>query len=238
MHPLDYARKQLLDTLSAGACETRQQLVQLLSNYADSRMGTLYKLVYPTKCTDEESMLYMSKLEPNFAVYARQLADAKVISASIETEVKFDKNKRVVASLTVHAIVRTSGFKGRLAAKSFQDYAAGVVDRLFNSFKKNHSFQINLSKKAAFQLLNKMIGNDILYEVQISIEEAVRMARTEANQKGVLEAAIESFREKHRMKYTGDLVTFLRQNIPPGLLEEEDFHRAWKEFLVEDLMNA
>lgn len=221
-----------------GVTDVRQRFVQVLSQFSDKRMETVFRLVYPMMCTDEESQQFMSKLEPHFAVYARQLADARVVSSSVMTDVKFDRNKRIVGTLDVFAMVQTSHYKGRIKAKSFQDYAAGVMDRLFDSFKKRQTIQVHLSKKASFQLINKMVGNDALYRVQQSIDQTVQNARAQAQRDHVLEGALDSFREKHRMKFTGDLVAFLRNNIPPGLLEEDDFHRAWKEFLVEDLMNA
>jgi hypothetical protein len=237
VHTLDYARQRFIDVLAA-AVDLRQQLVQVLALQADKRMQTAYRLIYPALCKDAESIVYMEQLEPNFAVFARQLADAQVVAPSVQTDVRLNSEKRIVADLHVYAIIKTSHHKGRIKAKSFQDYASGVVDRLFDSFKSKVSIQVLLSKKAAFEILNKMVSNEVLYKVQDSINLTVRDARTEAQREHVLDKAIEAFREKHRMKYTGELVAFLKKNIPPGLLEEDDFHRAWKEFLVEDLMNA
>jgi hypothetical protein len=236
-HALHNARKDLVD-ISTAAVGLRQQLVQVLSLYADQRMAKVYQLVYPTKCTDEKSLAFMASLEPNFSVFARQLADAQVVASSVQTEVRLNAEKRIVSDMHVYAIIETSHHKGRIKAKSFHDYAAGVVDRLFDSFKQNQTVQTRLLKKTAFEILNKMVGNDSLYRVQDAINVAVRDARVVAQRENLLEKAVESFREKYRVKYTRVLVAFLKNNISPGLLEEDDFQRVWKEFLVEDLMNS
>ena len=44
----------------------RQQFVQLLSNAVDSQLATIYQVVYPTKCPDQDAMAYMEKLEAHF----------------------------------------------------------------------------------------------------------------------------------------------------------------------------
>ena len=165
----------------------------------------------------------------------RQFAEAQVISSLVTTDVKFDKNKRISAEMIVTAVVVIPNHKGRILAKSFQDFTKSVIDRLFKSFANKFSY-VQLSQRAAFQLINTMIGNEILYSLQKSIDDTVIEARSDAMRRHLREEAIESFREKHRMKYTGDLSKFLRDNIPPGLLEEEDFQRAWREFIVADVM--
>lgn len=212
----------------------RQQFVQLLSNAVDSQLATIYQVVYPTKCPDQDAMAYMEKLEAHFVYYARQMSEARVVSASVVTDVKFNKNKRIISELTVSAVVIIPNQK-RILAKSFQDFCTGIIDRLFKSFANKFSY-VQLNARAAFQLINKMLGNEVLYALQTSIDNTVRDARADAMHRGVREEAEISFREKHRAKYTSDLAKYLRDHVPPGLLEEEDFQQAWREFIVADVM--
>ncbi len=219
MHPIDYAR---------------QNLVQQLSDLLQLRLGTVYNLLYPTKAFDQGALEYLAPLSSHFANAARELLCARLLRTTVVMNVKLDKNKKIHAEMEVFAIVTVPG---HVRAKSFQDFVAGVVDRLFASMKKEYpSIGLNLQPKQAFSLLNAMTGNEPLYDLQATIDGAIRESRDEAMKNGVRDDAIQSFRDKHRVKYTSDLATFLRQNIPPGLLEEEDFQRAWQEFIVADVM--
>ncbi len=216
----------------------RQEFVQILSQFLDRKLRTTYQLVYPLKCIDGTAAKAMAGLESNFAFYARQLCEARVIDTSIVTDVKFDRNKRVVATMEVCAVIKTGNHKGVIQAPSFRDFAGGVVNRFFSSFKSGGMLNAHLSKKTAFEIMNKMVGDEVLYDLKSSIEDAVLRAHEQALRDQVREKAIESFRMKHRMHYTGELVEFLKNRIPPGLLEEEDFQRAWREFLVHDVMES
>jgi hypothetical protein len=177
VHPIDYAR---------------QNLVQQISDLLLLRLGTIYNLTYPTKAFDQGALEYLAPLSSHFSSAAREILCARVLRTTVMMDVKLDKNKKIHAEMEVYAIVAVPG---HVKAKSFQDFIAGVVDRLFVSIKKDYpSISLNMKPKQAFSLLNSMIGNEPLYDLQAVVDGAIRETRDDAMKKGIREEAIQSFR--------------------------------------------
>lgn len=193
-------------------------------------------------CGTDEIADEMLQFKNNFRFHARQLAEAHVVRTLVNVDVKFDADKRIVDTMEIFAVVRTTNFKGELHARDWNDYVAGVVDRLHNSMQNTKTEGLSLSarpsNKAMFQVMNKLVGNDVLLRVKSDIEAAVNQARHEAIRDGIREEMVQSFRDKHRAKYRSDLAAYMRKNIPPTLLDEEDYNSVWREFFVSVIMDS
>ncbi len=221
----------------------RRELLQLISNKIDQSLESRYALIIPTVCDSQDTTTEMMKFVKNFRFHARQLSEAQVLRTTVNVDVKFDTQKKIVSTLDVFAVIQTVNFKGEIHAKDWQSYVSGVVDRLDKSINSTHGSALVIggarpSKKAMFQVMNKMVGNEALLRVSADIELAVNEARTQAMRDNIREEMVQSFRDKHRVKYRSDLAAYMAKNIPPTLLDEEDFNSVWREFFVSVIMDS
>lgn len=213
--------------------DARASLLSVLDSQLASRLSFRFGLIVPVMCGDEDSLEYVRRHESSFVFHARELLLSRVAGPDCAVKVSLGYDNRLQTVVTNNASVLLWSTGKVLLASGWNHLAGNVVERLEKSFTPTVSLRV--SRKAVFEILNKMVGNEPLAALSAAVEAAVSEAR--ASSGPIVEKAVAEFVAKERVSQMKRLERFVRENLSHDVLSEDDLLQSWRERLVSDIMD-
>ncbi len=211
--------------------DAKVQLLDVLYQSLSAGLAAEFRTAARALCRDEEALGYILDHTSSFVFHAKEFLFSKILGGDSVTSVRivFPRN-RVTSSTSTTVRVELWSSRHVQKVSGWQEFADNIIRRLLRSLTPNPD--VSVTSKAAFQILNRMIGSPPLHAIRFAIEEAIRSSIASHD----ADAVRREFLERQHGIQVDALRHFIRKSLSQDVLTEKDILSCWHEELVGLLM--